>query len=188
MNARILISAVAALLIGAPGHAQPLPPAGTPQVRYEPLAHFGLAPGSRFPLESLKGPDGQPLAPERLLGKPVLVNVYTRHCPPCIKEVPKLNQVRDRNPALHVLAITPDRPAEVVRYQEQYRLTWPVAAEAGPLLTQFKVKTFPAFILLDTQGQLIASVLANQLSGEDGHATVEGIETWVATQLAARTP
>ena len=119
----------------------------------------------------------------------MLVNFFTRFCTPCIKEVPKLNQVQARHPELQVLAITPDALPDAARYIQQYGLTWPVAADAGDVMArQLQVNAFPSFALLDAQGRLITTVLANQLGGEDGHATVEGIEAWVAAQLARPAP
>ncbi|XLZ71460.1 hypothetical protein ABT364_05690 [Massilia sp. SR12] len=44
------------------------------------------------------------------------------------------------------------------------------------------MKAFPAFALLDVDGRLLATVQANQLGGEDGNATVKGIETWIDSQ------
>lgn len=174
---------LAAALLGAPSQAQ------TPERRYTPMEAFALAAGSPFPLDALTTPDGRRLAAEALRGQPVLVNFFTRFCAPCIKEVPKLNQVQARHPELRVLAITPDSLPDAGRYIQQYGLNWPVAANAGDVMArQLHVSAFPSFALLDAQGRLITTVLAKQLGGEDGHATVEGIEAWVAAHLPRPAP
>jgi peroxiredoxin len=155
------------------------------EVDYKLLPNFGVSVGEPFPLDALVDPEGKATGRDRWLGKRVLINFYTRHCAPCIKEVPKLNEVMKRRGDIHVLAITPDSGVEAAKYAKQHGLNWPVAADAESLLfKQLKVMAFPAFALLDDKGRLMATVQANQLGGEDGHATVAGIETWLDTQLA----
>ncbi|MFG6446744.1 TlpA family protein disulfide reductase [Roseateles sp. BYS180W] len=154
------------------------------EVEYKALPNFGLAAGVRFPLESLVDPGGSEISADRLLGKAVLINFYTKYCAPCIKEVPKLNRVMERRSDINVLAITPDGRADAQSYVKQYGLNWPVAADAAALLSKrLNVEAFPGFALLDAKGRLLATVYANQLGGDDGHATVEGIEAWLNAQL-----
>lgn len=153
-------------------------------VQYQPLPKFGIAAGEAFPLGVLADPEGMAIPADRLMGKALLINFYTRHCAPCIKEVPKLNRIMALRSDLHVLAMTPDSRDEAAKYVKQYGLQWPVAADAGPLLSKpLNVRAFPAFALLDAKGRLLATVYANQLGGDDGHATVEGIEAWLDAQL-----
>jgi peroxiredoxin len=158
-----------------------------PDVEYTLLANFGVAIDAKFPLGGLVDPAGRAIAEDRLLGKSLLINFYTRHCAPCIKEVPKLNAIMARRNDINVLAITPDPAEEAATYTKQYGLNWPVAADAsGLLFERLNVKSFPAFALVDPRGRLVATVQANQLGGEDGHATLEGIEGWLNTQLRKR--
>lgn len=179
MKARI--SAVAAVIL----MTSTLLTARAAEVEYTQLPKFGVAVGEPFPFDALVDTEGKATGSDRWLGKSVLINFYTRHCAPCIKEVPKLNEVMKRRGDIHVLAITPDSGAEAGKYTKQYGLNWPVAADAESLLfKQLKVMSFPSFALLDAKGRLIATVQANQLGGEDGHATVAGIETWLDMQLA----
>ncbi len=154
------------------------------EVQYKLLPKFGISVGEKFPLDGLVDPTGDAIAAEGFRGRIVLINFYTKYCPPCIKEVPKLNRIMQRRSDINVLAITPDPSAEAAKYVKQYRLNWPVAADADTLLSKrLNVEAFPAFALLDAEGRLLATVQANQLGGEDGHATVEGIEAWLNTQL-----
>jgi peroxiredoxin len=144
------------------------------------LSDFGVAVGEIFPLDSLEDPEGKAISAEHLLGKVVLINFYTEFCPPCIREVPKLNQIMESRRDINVLAITPDSRDEAAKYVKRYGFNWLVAANANELLYErLNVEVFPSFALLDSKGRLLATVYANQLGGDDGHATVEGIETWL---------
>ena len=147
---------------------------------YTALSDFRVVVGEIFPLHSLETPDGKALPAERILGKAVLINFYTQYCPPCIREVPKINQVMENRNDINVLAITPDNHDEAAKYVKRYGLNWPVASNANEFLSErLKVDAFPGFALLDSKGRLLATVYASQLGGDDGHATVEGIEAWL---------
>lgn len=170
--------AAAACLVGPPKLAK------ASELEYKALPKFGVAAGASFPLGSLFDPGGNAITAERLLGKPVLINFYTKYCAPCIKEVPQLNRIMERRSDVNVLAMTPDGRADAAKYVKQHGLSWPVAADASELLfTRLNVESFPGFALLDAKGRLLATVYANQLGGDDGHATVEGIEAWLNAQL-----
>ncbi|GGX36161.1 TlpA family protein disulfide reductase [Undibacterium squillarum] len=154
------------------------------EYEYLQLPNLSLASGDKFPLKQLTDLSGKALSEQQFQGKYVLINFYSEHCAPCIREVPVLNQIMLRNKDIHVLAITPDKAEEAKQYLQQYALQWPVAAGADQLLfNQIGVKSFPSFALLDRNGKLVTTVYANQLGGEDGNATLEGIEKWLRLKM-----
>lgn len=157
------------------------------EIAYEPLPRFGIPVGGFFPLDNLIDMRGSRFEKNAFLGKRLLINFYTVNCAPCIKEVPKLNKIRTKRNDVNFLAITADSAATSASYVKQYGLNWPIAAGAQALLfDKLNVQAFPAFALLDANGRLLSTVQANQLGGEDGHATVAGIEKWVDFQSSKR--
>lgn len=154
---------------------------------YLQLPNLSLAAGDKFPLKQLNDLSGNAMSEKAFQGKYVLINFYSEHCAPCIREVPVLNQIQARNKDIHVLAITPDKAEEAKQYLQQHALKWPVAAGADQLLfNQIGVKSFPSFALLDANGKLVTTVYANQLGGEDGNATLEGIEKWLRLKMRSK--
>jgi len=132
----------------------------------------------------LVNPQGRTVSLADFRGKPLLVNFYTVHCPPCHREVPVLNAVQAARTDWQVLAVTPDAPSEAAAYVTSKGLKWPVAAGAQAYLRHtLGVMSFPSFALFDAQGRLLATTPGNQLGGEDGHATQEGIQAWVNREL-----
>jgi peroxiredoxin len=110
---------------------------------YLQLPNLSLAAGDTFPLKQLTDLSGKALSAQQFQGKYVLINFYSEHCAPCIREVPVLNQIMLRNKDIHVLAITPDKAEEAKQYLQQHALQWPVAAGADQLLfDQIGVKSF----------------------------------------------
>ena len=120
-------------------------------------------------------------------GKPLLINFYSAHCPPCLREIPKLNALKHLNPDLQVLAITPDTADEAVEYAEKRGLSWPIATPGEDYMFKtLGIEAFPTFAIVDANGNLLSATYGNQLAGDDGHATLAGISAWVESVLAKK--
>jgi thiol-disulfide isomerase/thioredoxin len=103
-------------------------------------AGLGLAWWARRPAEVLGGdpafwgaqlgtPSGTPLALASLRGKPLLVNFWATWCPPCIEELPLIEQFYQQNKARgwQVLAIAIDQPSAVRQWLQRSPLSFAVA-------------------------------------------------------------
>lgn len=82
----------------------------------------------RFP-----GLDGTELAAARWRGQPLLVNFWATWCPPCVKELPEINQFykEARAGGWQVLALAVDQPDPVKAFLQKTPLDFAVAL-AGP--------------------------------------------------------
>jgi thiol-disulfide isomerase/thioredoxin len=103
-------------------------------------AGLGLAWWARRPAAVLGGdpvfwgaqldtPSGTPLALASLRGKPLLVNFWATWCPPCIEELPLIEQFYQQNKARgwQVLAIAIDQPSAVRQWLQRSPLSFAVA-------------------------------------------------------------
>ncbi len=77
----------------------------------------------------LQAPDGQPLALDKLQGKPLLVNFWATWCPPCVEEMPLLDAFFRENSAkgLNVLGLAIDQAPAVQRFLARAPVAFPVA-------------------------------------------------------------
>lgn len=157
---------------------RPLPPIATvrPAVRhYFPITTLRVEPGEPLP-DFAATPN---LAAFR--GAPLLLNVFSVSCGPCIREVPKLNALHAANPDLQVLALCAEDADEAARFRRRHGLTWPVVAPgADYVYTRLGIEGIPAFLLLDADGRLLGSTYANQVADAQGYVTVDGLRAWVA--------
>ena len=82
----------------------------------------------RFP-----GLDGQDLDVARWRGQPLLVNFWATWCPPCVKELPEINQFYNeaRGKGWQVLGLAVDQLAPVKAFLQKTPLDFAVAL-AGP--------------------------------------------------------
>lgn len=79
-------------------------------------------------------PDGrsQPLAQWR--GRPLVVNFWATWCPPCVEEMPALQQVRNEylGRGVEVIGIGIDSAGKIAEFRDKYRISLPLlAAGAG---------------------------------------------------------
>ena len=122
------------------------------------LAHFWA---QQLPL-----PSGEMVALQQFQGqgRPLLVNFWATWCPPCVKELPLLDQLAQTQAqaggqGLRVLGIAADKAANVTRWLQRQPLSFPVliAETGGVALTRPLGNSnggLPFSLLFDGAGQL----------------------------------
>jgi len=95
--------------------------------KYQPHAVQDGALDSLWSL-SFDMPDGRPLAMASLRGKPLVVNFWATWCPPCVEELPLLDNFYNENRASgwQVVGLAIDQPSAVRRYLQKLPLRFPV--------------------------------------------------------------
>ena len=79
-----------------------------------------------------KNPAGQDVFAADFKGRPLLINFWATWCPPCIEELPLLNDfyVQHRDAGWQVLGLAVDSPGAVRKFLEKTPLAFPVALAA----------------------------------------------------------
>lgn len=142
-----------ALALAAPAVAADLPP----------LSHSltQLAP-KRAPALKLKDTDGQPHDLSRYRGKVVLVNFWATWCPPCRREMPSMQRLKEvlAGEAFEVLAVDVGEDADTVQAftsQLDTPLTFPILLDTrSRTMRDWKVAGLPSTYLVDKQGRIVA--------------------------------
>lgn len=115
------------VLLGAAGGAAAALGAGLAwrQLQPTPLS----APAAAFWARRFIGVDGQALEMAALRGKPLLVNFWATWCPPCVKELPDINQFyrEARGQGWQVLALAVDQLEPVRAFLQKTPLDFTVA-------------------------------------------------------------
>ena len=137
----------------------------------------GAEPPAAFWSQSWESPDGQPLAAADLRGQPLLVNFWATWCPPCVEELPLLDQFYQsrRAQGWQLLGLAIDQPSAVRAFLARRPLSFPIglAGLGGTELSRELGNSnggLPFSVLFDRAGRLVERKL--------GRLHAEDLERW----------
>lgn len=91
-------------------------------------------------------------------GKVVLLDFWATFCAPCLKALPELQAIHDKNAArgFSVIGVTvDDRAAQVKKATAGAKVTYPVLKSTSDVWNAYKVNALPALILVGRDGKII---------------------------------
>jgi thiol-disulfide isomerase/thioredoxin len=129
-----------------------------------------LAPG--FQLQSL---DGQSVSLSGLQGKPVLLNFWATRCPPCVSEMPYLQEIYNEwsETELILLAINiGESSAKVKEFMQGHSLSLPVLLDTNQDIAQeYNIRYIPTTFLIGKKG----IIQATKVGAFSSKREIEGI-------------
>lgn len=117
---------------------------------------------------SLVNVEEQPVALESYKGKVILLNFWATWCPPCIKEMPSMQRLRDQlvNQPFEVVAINVGETATTVSsfmLALDDELTFPILLDQeAESFGQLGLRGLPMSLILDDQGNVVEKVLGGR--------------------------
>ena len=141
-------------------------------------ADTSTAPRVGTPLADFTLPDlqGRLVQLHALRGKVVFVNVWATWCPPCIEEMPTIQQLYERlhSKGLAILAVSLDALGAqvVVPFMQQRRLSFPTLLDTMNLTQRlYQTAGVPESFIVDKRGILVEKIV--------------GPRDWVHPQMVA---
>lgn len=102
--------------------------------------------------------DGRTQDLAQLRGRVVLVNFWASWCPPCVREMPSMQRLKEKlaGRPFTILAVNMAEPDKDVRaFLSRMKVDFPVPMDRdGSVLKSWKVFVFPTSFLLDAQGNI----------------------------------
>ncbi len=127
-------------------------------------------PAAALAAQDLKG------APKTLAdyrGKVVLLNFWASWCPPCLREMPSMERLREKMAGrpLEIVAVdSAETPVEVNAYLSRMPLGFPILLDPdGSNTRRWKVFALPTSFLLDAEGR-VRYVLTGPTEWDEGEA------------------
>jgi thiol-disulfide isomerase/thioredoxin len=153
-----------ALLLGAAGALAAVAGAGFAwwRVGGASAGAQGELPPSGFWDLQLDSPQGKPVLLQGFRGKPLLINFWATWCPPCLEEMPAIQDFFNQNSAngQQVLGLAVDRPVAVQAFMLRTPVAYPIAmagARSSELLAQLGNPSgaLPFSVLLGADGTIL---------------------------------
>lgn len=96
---------------------------------------------------------GETITRDDLKGKPTLINFWFTSCPPCIDEMPVLNQIQEAyQEDFNFVAITFQSKKSVKKFLKKHPFHFKHVLDAQVLIDQLKIESYPKNIILDENG------------------------------------
>ena len=122
-------------------------------------------------------PDGGMLKLANFKGKPLVLNFWATWCPPCVEEIPLIDDFFQQNSSkgISVIGLAIDQPGRVKRFVNEFSLSYPIGL-AGLHGTEFskilgnESAALPFTIVFDRDGGVFQRKL--------GRLSVDEIQTW----------
>jgi len=106
---------------------------------------------------------GLTLTPSSFGGKVLVLNFWASWCPPCLDEIPALNEFQSRlgDSGVVVLAVSVDEDeasyrAVLERMDVAFQTAWDPAAEVSSLYGTYR---FPETYIIDSQGRVVQKII-----------------------------
>ena len=112
--------------------------------------------GKAAPDFELQNLDGQSISLSDLKGKPVLVNFWATRCPPCVSEMPYIQEIYDEwsGKGLILLAINiGESSSKVEQFLQDHNLSLPVLLDTGKVVARrYNIRGIPTTFFIDKDG------------------------------------
>ncbi len=122
---------------------------------------------------TIENPEGEAVPVGGFTGEVVIMNVWATWCPPCVRELPALQQLQRefQHKGLKVITVSADADgfAAALPFLEEMRITLPAYIDRdGALYRALEIRGLPTTFILNRQGEFIARIEGdlNWLSGD----------------------
>lgn len=128
-----------------------------PGVYSEPVTTIDQS-GEPLPDVRLSDADGQPVALQSFVGKPLVINIWYSTCVPCARELRDFADVsRELGDAVQFVGVDPvDDAAKMREFADARGVEYPLLMDSdGQLVTKADVAAFPTTLFVSPDGEIV---------------------------------
>lgn len=111
---------------------------------------------------AFKDKNGKTITLNSLKGKVVFINFWATWCPPCIHEMPSINELKktfENNKEIEFLLVDVDNKIEKSNaFMEKKKYDLPVYVPTGAIPSEYLGNSIPTTVILDKNGKLVARI------------------------------
>lgn len=180
-SVRSVIALVLVALLAGCDKQQPQAPQGTVAETSESIGKVDIAnAGKPAPAVPFANPQGGPATLATFRGKPLMVNLWATWCGPCVREMPTLDALAEREAGrFKTIVVSQDLQGQQVIApffaRQKFKALEPYADTKNVLMTALQTDTLPTTIFYDAAGKEQWRVTgAMDWSGERAKKLIEG--------------
>lgn len=99
---------------------------------------------------------GQPVTPEDLKGKVIFLNFWGTYCPPCIAEMPEIQEIYDEySDEVMFVLVTAENPEKVGSFLDDKGYDLPVFFGGRQMPEALSVRSIPTTFIIGKDGRIV---------------------------------
>ena len=112
--------------------------------------------GKSAPKYSARSIHGKKLKSKDMVGKVVVLNFWFTTCSTCKKEIPQLNELREKfkNENVDFIAVALDSEYKLSPFLEQHPFAYDIVEDGRWIAEKFEIKSYPSNIIIDQNGTI----------------------------------
>jgi len=113
--------------------------------------------GAKVPYFNMIDRDGNVIKTDNTKRKVVVFNFWFASCPPCMAEVPELNEVYEKykdNNDIVFAAITFEKEDKIAAFQKKFNLKYPIVGQQGAFSQELTRGAYPTNIIIKKDGSV----------------------------------
>ena len=129
----------------------------------------------------LENSKGEPVSMEEFRGKVIFFNVWATWCPPCIEEMPTIQNLYEEvgeDPQIAFLMLSMDQDFEkAIAYREKYGYDFEIYRLTGAMPAMYSTKLIPTTFVIDPEGFVVLQHDGvGQFDTEEFQSFIEGLK------------
>jgi len=113
--------------------------------------------GCQMPNDSVTNLQGKKKKISDYKGKPLVINFWYLHCPPCINEIPSFNELLKKYAGkMNVLAISQDPKKQVEEFLTKHIFKAEIVSDAQAFIDRYNLGSgYPFTLVIDKKGKIV---------------------------------
>ncbi len=120
---------------------------------FDPYAASKNQINKKFPIQNFVNTDKKNFERNHLEGKPTVINFWFTQCPPCIAEIPLLNDMVEKyGDQVNFISISFDDKGKIERFLKKQNFNFEHIVNSRKQISDLKISAYPTTLILDKNG------------------------------------
>ncbi|MGC4127981.1 MAG: TlpA disulfide reductase family protein [Bergeyella sp.] len=119
----------------------------------DPYGEIRKLINNHFPIEKFINEKGKNFSKKHFKGKPTIINFWFTRCPPCIEELPILNQLKEKyGDKVNFISITFENKKAMDEFLKKHKYDFKHILDSKKQIDELNISAYPSNLILDKNG------------------------------------